>query len=56
MEDASPVRDQGSDVDSHNLSEIADDDRGEVEQPGSEDEGEDLMDNLSGCASRPSAH
>ena len=44
-----PPLDDVSDVDSHNLSEIADQDDGEEVQQGSEDEGEDLMDNLSGC-------
>lgn len=42
-----PPLDAVSDVDSHDLSEIADLEDAEGHQ-GSDDEGEDLMDNLSG--------
>jgi hypothetical protein len=45
-----PPLDAVSDVDSHDLSEIADLDDVEGHQAGSDDEGEDLMDNLSGSA------
>jgi hypothetical protein len=45
-----PPLDAVSDVDSHDLSEIADLDDAEGHQAGSDDEGEDLMDNLSGYA------
>ena len=43
-----PPLDDASDVDSHNLSEIADRDDGEVVNQGSEDEGEDLLENMAG--------
>lgn len=43
--------DDVSDVDSHNVSEIAEnDDHGEEVQQGSNDDGEDLMENISGYA------
>ena len=43
-----PPLDAVSDVDSHDLSEIADLEDANGQQAGSDDEGEDLMDNMSG--------
>ena len=43
-----PPLEEGSDVDSHNVSDI---DNGEEVQQGSDDEGEDLMANMEGSVS-----
>ena len=48
-----PPLDAVSDVDSHDLSEIADLDDANGQQAGSDDEGEDLMDNISGSVKTP---
>ncbi len=48
-----PLDDAASDVDSHALSEIADMEDVNEQQAGSDDEGEDLMDNMSGSVCPP---